>query len=219
MCGVTRIEDAQMAVAAGVDALGFIFAPNSVRCIQTGTAVHIISNLPPFVSSVGVFVNCQFEDLVQTVTSCRLSHVQLHGDEDPAYCERFARMQPLCRIIKVFRVSAASTAGEFTPYDDCVDGFLLDTYKKGMPGGTGEIFDWRIIPSLRMQRPVLLAGGLTPENVAEAVRTVRPFAVDVNSGVEDAPGIKNADKLFRLVREVRSADSSFFQRETTSASR
>ena len=202
MCGTTRLEDAIAAVRCGVDALGFIFYPKSPRFIVPENANTIVKSLPPFVDRVGVFVNASHEEVIRTATGCGLSYLQLHGDESADYCRDIRKMLPTCGIIKAFRVGEASRPEYFSPYNDCVDAFLLDTYAKGNPGGTGMSFDWSVIETLALQRPIILAGGLTPENVASAIAAVRPYAVDINSGVELRPGIKDHDRLTSLLRIV-----------------
>ncbi|MBU1565649.1 MAG: phosphoribosylanthranilate isomerase [Proteobacteria bacterium] len=201
MCGTTRIEDALAAVRLGVDALGFIFYPKSPRYIVPAKAAAIISNLPPFIDRVGVFVDTPLAEVVQTA-GLGLSFLQLHGSESPDYCLELRALLPFCGIIKAFRVGAGSSGDAFTPYESCVDAFLLDTYVKGESGGTGLVFDWLIIDKLKLQRPVILAGGLSPENVALAIAAVRPYAVDVNSAIELQPGIKDHHRLQALMRVV-----------------
>ena len=201
MCGTTRLEDALAAVRCGVDALGFIFYPKSPRFILPENAKPVIETLPPFVDRVGVFVNATHQEAI-LAAGCGLSYLQLHGDESADYCRALGEMLPACGIIKAFRVGGASKPEDFAPYNDCVDAFLLDTYTRGTPGGTGMIFDWSVIDSLALQRPIILAGGLTPENVASAIAAVRPYAVDINSGVELQPGIKDHDRLASLMRIV-----------------
>ncbi len=201
MCGTTRREDARAAVRCGVDALGFIFYPKSPRYIAPEIAAPIIEGLPPFVDRVGVFVNATQEEVIRTA-GCGLSFLQLHGGETPDYCRALRGMLPACGIIKAFRVGEASRPEDFSPYDDCVEAFLLDTHVKGLPGGTGQVFDWSLIEGLKLNRPVILAGGLTPDNMAGAIAAVRPYAVDVNSGVETRPGIKDHDSLARLMRTI-----------------
>ena len=164
--------------------------------------------MPPFVDCVGVFVDRDREELEEIVEYCGLSHAQLHGSENPKYCERVERFASPCRVVKAFRVSGDSKASDFSPYEDVAHGYLLDTYVKGNAGGTGSTFDWGIIDTLALQRPMILAGGLSPENVVEGIQSVAPFAVDVNSGVEIEPGIKDHVKLAEFVRKVRLADSS-----------
>ncbi|MCX5870219.1 MAG: phosphoribosylanthranilate isomerase [Deltaproteobacteria bacterium] len=206
MCGVTNSYDAEEGVLAGVDALGFIFVDASPRHVSPELARGIIADLPPFVDCVGVFVDRDAREVEEIIVSCGLSHVQLHGSEDPEYCEGLARSAAPCKVIKAFRVGGETEADLFTPYDDVVQGFLLDTYSKGIAGGTGMPFDWRIIDRLRLQLPLILAGGLGPENVREAIRLVRPFAIDVNSSVEWTPGMKNAEKVHAFMEQVRLAD-------------
>ena len=204
MCGTTRPEDARAAVCCGVDALGFIFYPKSPRYIVPENAAPIIKGLPPFVDRVGVFVDATQEEVVR-LAGCGLSWLQLHGGETPDYCRKLRGKLPACGIIKAFRVGEASRAEDFSPYDDCADAFLLDTYAKGLPGGTGLVFDWSLIEALQLKRPVILAGGLTPDNVAGAIAAVRPYAVDINSGVELGPGVKDHDRLARLMRIIAQA--------------
>lgn len=206
ICGTTNLEDAEAAVAAGADALGFIFVQASPRAISVRQAADIIRRLPPFVDAVGVFVDRELKEVFEIVRETGLSCIQLHGSEEPDYCRQAARMTAPCRVLKAFRIGVQSRATDFTPFSETVSGFLLDTYVKGQAGGTGEIFDWQIIGKLGLRRPVILAGGLRPENIVEAIRTVRPYAVDVNSGVERSPGIKDHDRLRELIGRVRLAD-------------
>jgi phosphoribosylanthranilate isomerase len=206
MCGITNLYDAEEGVRAGVDALGFIFVEESPRYILPEDAREIISELPPFVDCVGVFVDRDPIEVEEIIAYCGLSYVQLHGSEDPKYCERLARSSAPCKVIKAFRVSGDSHADLFSPYEEVAQGVLLDTYSKGIAGGTGLVFDWTIISRLNLQLPLILAGGIGPENVREAISLVRPFAIDVNSGVERAPGQKDYDKLHALMEQVRLAD-------------
>ena len=206
MCGITNRYDAEEGVLAGVDALGFIFVEASPRYVSPELARGIIADLPPFVDCVGVFGDRDLEEVKELIVSCCLSHVQLHGSEDPGYCERLAHSAAPCKVIKAFRVAGETAADLFAPYNDVVQGFLLDTYSKGIAGGTGMAFDWRIIEGLRLQLPLILAGGLGPDNVREAIQQVHPFAVDVNSGVEWTPGMKNAEKVHAFMAQVRLAD-------------
>lgn len=201
MCGTTRLEDALAAVRLGVDALGFIFFAKSPRCIDQTAAEAIIAQLPPLVDRVGVFVNASLEEIV-ACSACGLSMVQLHGKETPEFCQEVKRALPHCGIIKAFRVEPVSTAADFAPYGDCVDAYLLDTYVKGAPGGTGQTFDWSEITALELARPVILAGGLTPENITRAIETAQPYAVDINSGIETRPGVKDHRRLEALLTVV-----------------
>jgi phosphoribosylanthranilate isomerase len=201
MCGTTRLEDALAAVECGVDALGFIFYSKSPRYVAPENAARIINRLPPFVDRVGVFVNATIDEVI-TAAGAGLSALQLHGNESVEYCREMRLKLPFCRLIKAFRVGQESRSDHFTPYNGVVDAFLLDTYVQGASGGTGQVFDWSIIERLRLQRPILLAGGLSPENVLAAITAAHPYAVDINSGVESQPGIKDHARLKNLLRLV-----------------
>jgi phosphoribosylanthranilate isomerase len=201
VCGITCQEDARAAVAAGADGLGFIFVEQSPRLVEPETVRAITGELPPFVSRVGVFLDEEIEVIQEIIHYCRLSLVQLHGIESPEYCRKIS-----CQVIKSFSVQAGSDKEELAAYTDVVGGFLLDTYHEDMAGGTGMVFDWKLVEQVKPPGPVILAGGLTPENVGEAIRQVKPYAVDVNSGVEYQPGRKDTDKLDRFVRAVQKAD-------------
>jgi phosphoribosylanthranilate isomerase len=201
MCGTTSLEDANAAVRYGVDALGFIFYDKSPRYIAPDQAGLIIKTLPPFVDRVGVFVNAPIQEVV-TTAGVGLSWLQLHGREPVQYCLQIRQQLPFCGIIKAFRVGKKSRPEDFIAYNDCVDAFLLDTYVDGAKGGTGKVFDWSIIDGLQLRRPILLAGGLAPENVQNAIAAVKPFAVDVNSGVESEPGVKDHVRLKALLQQV-----------------
>ena len=206
ICGIGRQEDATVAVNNGVDALGFIFFPKSPRNILPEDAKKIIESLPLFVDKVGVFVDVPLQRVVE-YAQAGLTCIQMHGAESAEYCKKLKQLLPFCRIIKAFRVSKESTSTHFEPYNTCVDAFLLDTYIQGEKGGTGLVFDWSIVPKLRLRRPVILAGGLSLENIVEAISVVRPYAVDINSGVEDCPGIKNHDKIRKMLQIVQSNDN------------
>lgn len=207
MCGTTNLRDAKKAVQLGVDALGFIFYEKSPRYISPPDAREIIDQLPPFLDLVGVFVNKKISEIVEIAIYSGLNHLQLHGKEDAEFCRKLSKKLPCCKIIKAFRVGEKSVAEEFLPYNEFVSGFLLDTYVKGTTGGTGKVFDWKIIQKLHLQLPVILAGGLHPDNVVSAVSTVHPFAIDINSGVESKPGVKDHDQLSLLVERVYGAGS------------
>ena len=203
VCGITGLEDARAAVAAGADALGFIFVEQSPRVVTPDMARSITAELPPFVDRVGVFRDEEIDFVKEIVSYCRLSLVQLHGNETPEYCSKMAGS-----AIKAFRIRPETESQELAAYADTASGFLLDTYHEHIAGGTGSAFDWKLVEQIRPPGPVILAGGLSPENVGEAIRQVKPFAVDVNSGVEYQPGRKDADKLKIFVDEVRKADES-----------
>lgn len=207
VCGITSAEDAKEAIRVGVDAIGFIFVESSPRYISPEKAKEIVTQLPPFIHFVGVFVDKDPIEVEEIIEYCGLTYVQLHGSEDAEYCRKLAHAATPCRLIKAFRVGPESKTADFTQYESSVKGFLLDTYVEGQEGGTGKPFDWSITASLGLQLPVILAGGLNPDNVCEAVRTVRPFAIDINSGVELEPGKKDITKLHSLIKSVAVVDS------------
>jgi len=198
ICGITILEDALAAVEAGADALGFVFYPPSPRHIHPEQAAEIIRRLPPFVQTVGLFVDAELSIVNTTADRCGLDVVQLHGDETPGYCESVRR-----RVIKAFRVRDISSLDSLLQYQ--VSGCLLDAWSPAAPGGTGQSFNWEIAAVAAAQRPIILAGGLTPDNVAEAVRRVQPYAVDVSSGVECAPGRKDVDKVRTFITRARQS--------------
>ena len=203
MCGTTSIEDAHKAVELGIDALGFIFVNTSPRFVDAEKAREITRSLPPFVNKVGVFVNEGLTELEEMVDYLGLDTVQLHGDEDPDFCKKVGRAVPSCSVMKAFRIGEHSREEHFASYFDSVQGFVLDTYVKEKEGGTGLSFDWRILPRLNLQKPFILAGGLHPENIVEALEVAAPYGVDVNSGVESSPGVKDHEKLQRFIDQVR----------------
>jgi len=197
VCGITRVEDALAAVRLGADALGFIFVPASPRFISPAGAAEIIKKLPPFVSKVGVFVNEEPNRALEASRTAGIDVVQLHGDEPPEYCVGF----PL-PVIKVFSVGADFDPSVMKRY--AAAGYLLDTWDPKRRGGSGNTFDWSIAAKARaMYGTVILSGGLNPQNVREAVEAVRPYAVDLNSGVEVSPGIKDHDKIKAAVSIVK----------------
>ena len=197
ICGITREADAQLAASLGVDALGFVLA-ESPRRVSPETVQKISLSLPPFVSTVGVFVDMDLDTLRQIAISLRLDWVQLHGKESPDYCKAMD-----FRLLKAIRVKDRQSVEAMEAYRGCVTGFVLDTYVKGQQGGTGKTFDWTLAKEARKHGPVILSGGLTPEIVREAISIVRPYGVDVSSGVESAPGIKDHEKMRRFVEQAR----------------
>jgi phosphoribosylanthranilate isomerase len=199
ICGITRIEDALAAARAGADAIGLVFEPKSPRCVKPDQALSIVRALPPFVTVVGLFVNAA-PDTVETILGrVPLDLLQFHGDETPEQCRRYHRP-----YIKAIHMRPEINLPEQARRYADAEGLLLDTAVAHVAGGSGEAFDWGLVPS-GLAKPVILAGGLTPENVAEAVRKVRPFAVDVSSGVEQAKGIKDAGKISAFIEAVRNA--------------
>jgi phosphoribosylanthranilate isomerase len=207
ICGMTRLEDALCAVEAGVDALGFIFYAKSPRAIDSEVALQIIAKLPPFVDAVGVFVDEELPQVEAIVKQCRLRYAQLHGAESPEACRYLAKMASPCQVLKAIRVGPQTTVAEVAPYQDSVQGFLLDTYQKNAVGGTGEAFDWSLIDRLNLTKPFLLAGGLSVDNIRLALEQVRPYGVDANSGLEAAPGIKDHHLIRQFVAAVRKFEA------------
>jgi len=206
MCGTTRAEDAGAAVALGVDALGFIFAEKSPRYVTPERAGEMIAALPPFVSRVGVFVDHDLEHVKRTVAVAGLTQVQLHGKETVDYCRELKSWSRSLTVCKSFLVETRAAVPDPTLYRGAIDCVLFDTYVKGMDGGTGQTFDWEKLDVQRIELPIILAGGLNPDNVGEAIEKAAPYAVDVNSGIEDRPGIKNHELLSRLIATVRAAE-------------
>jgi phosphoribosylanthranilate isomerase len=200
ICGITNLIDARLAVDLGAHALGFIFYPKSPRVVRPDAAREIIDNLPPFVMTVGVFVDEEAETVRGIAEITGLDWVQLHGKESPEYCCELKR-----RVIKGFRIKDAGSLSLLPAYQGSVQAFLLDTYKAGTKGGTGETFDWALARQAGKLGPIILAGGLTPANVAQAIHAAKPAAVDVASGVEAMPGKKDPERLrefFKAIKEV-----------------
>ncbi|WP_028585448.1 phosphoribosylanthranilate isomerase [Desulfogranum mediterraneum] len=208
ICGITRLDDALEAVEEGVDALGFIFYEGSPRFIDPEEAKLIIEQLPPFVGTVGVFVDKKRKEVEEIVEYCCLDYVQLHGSESPKYCERLARHAAPCQVLKALRVGPELSAETVAVYSPHVKGFVLDTYSPLAVGGTGTAFDWNLIEKLELQKPFLLAGGLSPDNVESALTTVRPYGVDANSGLETEPGVKDHGLIRSFIRKVRELENS-----------
>lgn len=199
VCGITCAEDAAAAVAAGADALGFVFAAASPRRIAPAAAGRIIATLPPFVAAVGVFVDQPAEEIEAIASACGLHAVQLHGAEPAALARALSRP-----VIRAIRVRDERSLAPLASYP--ARAFLLDAYVPGQPGGTGRAIPWRLVEGVRAPVPMILAGGLTPASVGEVVRRVRPYAVDASSGLERAPGRKDHRKLEEFIANVRSAD-------------
>ena len=197
VCGMTNLEDTLLAVRAGADAVGFIFYEKSPRAVKQKTVKEIISALPPFVETVGVFVNEEVEKVNKIAEVCGLHSVQLHGDESPAYCKKMNR-----HVIKAIRVKNEDSLKRLDKYS--VTAFLLDTFSEDEQGGTGKTFDWNLVHRAKKSGPVILAGGLGPFNVRSAIERVRPYAVDVCSGVEKSPGIKSPEKVKKFIQAVKT---------------
>jgi phosphoribosylanthranilate isomerase len=196
ICGLTNKGDALHAAGSGADAIGLVFYAQSPRFVSLEIACDICAALPPFVTRVGLFVNASPELIREAVSCCGLDVVQLHGDETPAQAD----CSPL-RTIKALRVRNLASLDGHEKYQ--VSTLLLDAWVPGEYGGTGECFNWDIAAAVAATRPVILAGGLTPENVSAAVARVKPYAVDVSSGVEKTPGEKDPDKVAAFIRAVK----------------
>ena len=197
ICGLTETEDALNAVELGADALGFIFA-SSPRQISPEKACRIIEALPPFVKTVGVFVNEDAAVIREHISYCGLDLVQLHGDESPDFCRD---LMPF--TIKAFRIKGESSLSLAADYKENVRALLLDTYAPDKAGGTGKTFDWQLAVKVKEAGiPVILSGGLNPSNIGAAINTVKPYAIDVNSGVEECPGKKSCRKMKELMDQV-----------------
>ncbi|MBI5789540.1 MAG: phosphoribosylanthranilate isomerase [Candidatus Schekmanbacteria bacterium] len=206
ICGITNLDDALFVIRLGVDALGFIFAAESLRQVCPETAREIIGQLPPFITTVGVFVNQGLEYIQNLREFCRLDVVQLQGEETPEFCRLLEG-----RIIKAIRVRDAESLSVMQDYQ--VNAFLLDTYQAGQSGGTGKTFDWRLAVQAKEYGTIILSGGLNPQNVREAIGQVQPYAVDTASGVEISPGVKDWKKLEEFVAACGSVKSFMKERD------
>ena len=189
ICGITRVEDALVAAEAGADAIGLVFYSKSPRAVTVQQARLILAALPPFVTTVGLFVNSKRFELNEILEAVHLDMLQFHGDESPSECEGYHRP-----YLKALRVKAGDDIQSQIDLFPTAAGILLDTFVAGVPGGTGEKFDWSLVPS-NPSKPIILAGGLSVANVGAAITQVRPYAVDVSGGVECSKGIKDADKI------------------------
>jgi phosphoribosylanthranilate isomerase len=197
LCGITSIEQALAVATLGADAIGLVFYEKSPRHVTIATAQAIVDALPPFVSSVGLFVNhdkAKVEDVLQQIP---LDYLQFHGDETPEFCEQFNRP-----YIKAIRVKEGIDLVQYAVDFKKAKALLVDAYLDGVPGGTGKTFDWQLIPR-ELPKSVILSGGLTPNNVRQAIKAVTPWAVDVSSGVEQSPGIKDIDKCRAFIQGAR----------------
>ena len=206
ICGITRVQDALAAARNGADAIGLVFYEQSPRCVSIAQAVELANALPPFVTTVGLFVNAEPSFVREVLARVSLDVLQFHGDETPAYCGQFNK--PYLKAIRVKAgVDLLQCASDFSS----AQGLLLDAFVEGIPGGTGAIFDWELIPK-HLALPVILSGGLDAANVAAAIKQVRPYAVDVSSGVEAGEGIdtrkgiKDATKIAAFINEVKHSE-------------
>jgi phosphoribosylanthranilate isomerase len=199
ICGITSLEDAIQAIESGADALGFVFYEPSPRYVSPETVSQIVASLPPFITTVGLFVNADSTLVEEVSTKTQISLLQFHGDESEDYCASFSL--PYIKAIRVrTQNDIVRACADFTS----ASGILLDAYKKGVPGGTGEVFDWGMIPK-QSDKPLILAGGLTLANVGNAIKLLKPYAVDVSGGVELKKGVKDHLKVSRFLEEVARA--------------
>lgn len=199
ICGITNLADAKGAVAAGADALGFVFYRPSPRYVAPEQVADIVAALPPFVTTVGLFVNTPAVKIHQIMVQTGLQLIQLHGDETPAQCH----LHPPYPVIKALRVRDEESLSHLDAYP--VAALLLDAWSDGHYGGTGRQFDWQLVSRATLDKPIILAGGLTPANVATAIQLVNPYAVDVSSGVEREPGRKDLTQVAQFIEQVRMA--------------
>lgn len=202
ICGITRAQDLHAAIAAGADAIGLVFYPPSKRYLQLADAAALARQVPAFVTVTGLFVDADPDFVRQALREVQLDLLQFHGDESPDYCRQFDRP-----FIKAVRVQPGLDLLQYASAYTGARGLLLDAFVAGIPGGTGHSFDWSLIPQ-HLPLPMILSGGLAPETVTEAVQRTRPYAVDVSSGVEQAPGIKDAAKIAAFIKGVRDAELS-----------
>lgn len=198
MCGITRPEDALAAAMAGVDAIGLVFHPASPRVVSAEQAAGIVAVLPPFVTTVGLFVNADAAAVKRVLAAAPLDLLQFHGDEAPAYCAGFDRPW-----LKALRMKPDMDLTAALQAYSAARGILLDAWHADQYGGTGQTFDWSRLSLLQSRTRIVLAGGLHPGNVAAAIRSVRPWAVDVSTGVESAPGLKSAELIGQFISEVQ----------------
>lgn len=200
ICGITRSDDARSAIEAGADAIGLVFWPQSSRAVSIDVAKHICRAVPAFVSIVALTVDATRDEVREIVDSLPVTMMQFHGNESPEFCQSFN-----VPFIKAIRMRPGVDLNkEITRYQTA-QGILLDTYQKGLPGGTGESFDWRLIPESH-RNSIVLAGGLNAQNIFQAVKQLRPYAVDVSGGVELSPGVKDSQKINEFIANVHLAD-------------
>ena len=198
-CGMTNEQDVMRAIDLGIDALGFVFVNDSPRYLTVDQARELTKKVPPFVIKVGLFMNSEKKDIDRVLNNVRLDLLQFHGDEDEEYCLQFQRP-----YIKAVPMGSISSVTDYCKKYSSVTGFVFDSHTLGQMGGSGKTFEWSKLPK-QLEKPVILAGGLTPQNVAQAIHAVRPYAVDVSSGIEASKGVKDPAKMELFIKEVRSA--------------
>lgn len=196
ICGITRVEDALCAVEQGADAIGLVFYAHSARNVSISQAAEIAKQIPAFVSVVGLFVNAEPRFVSEVISKVKLDLLQFHGDESPQACASYS-----LPFIKAIRVKADTNLVQYAQDFSAAKALLLDAYAEGVAGGTGQVFDWHLIPK-SLAKPIILAGGLNADNVAHAIQQVRPYAVDVSGGVEVSKGIKDAAKIAAFMQQV-----------------
>ena len=199
ICGITRLEDAKASILAGCDALGFVFYKESPRYIALDAFKVIVKELPPFVTKTGLFVNADPAEIEEAIQSGFVNVLQFHGDETPDFCRQFN-----FPYIKAVAVSSSVDLIQYAKDFHDAEALLLDAYHEHLKGGTGQTFDWNLIPQ-SLSKPIVLAGGLTVDNVKEAIKKVKPYAVDVSGGVEESKGIKNSLKIQAFIKETQDA--------------
>ncbi len=200
ICGITRLQDALAVAEGGADAIGLVFYAPSTRYVSILQAAALVRDFPPFLTTVGLFVNADAEYVREVLAQVPLDVLQFHGDETPEYCQQFGRP-----YLKAIRVKAGVNLVECATRYSTAQALLLDAYVEGIPGGTGAVFEWNLIPK-DMPMPLILSGGLDDDNVAEAIEQTRPYAVDVSSGVEVSKGVKDAAKIVAFIKKVKSTD-------------
>ena len=199
ICGITNYKDAAKSLDYGADALGFIFYEKSKRYINPKEAAKIIKELPPFLTKVAVFVDSSFRQINKITSELSINTVQLHGNETPEFCAKFKQT-----VIKALRIRTSVNLQEVDSFP--AQAILFDTFSETEFGGTGKSFDWNILKNLRTDKKIILSGGLNPDSIEQAIKTVRPYAVDVSSGVEKSPGIKDHTKIKKFIEAVKNAD-------------
>ena len=203
ICGITRVGDGIVAAEAGADALGFVFFEKSPRYVSIDKAAEICRAIPPFVTKVGLFVDASKEEVRRVSDNVHIDLLQFHGDESPEFCRSFN-----LPYIKAIRAKNRESILEAIDAHSDAVGVLIDSYVPGIPGGTGNTFDWSLVP-IEYRSKIILAGGLNSENVADAITDIRPYAVDISGGVESAKGIKDSEKIDKFMKEVASADKIY----------
>ena len=200
ICGITRYNDATAAINEGADALGFVFYEPSPRYISVEEAALIFNKIPPFINTVGLFVNADYDFVLNASNALNINLLQFHGDEDEAYCSSFGKP-----YIKAIRIQETTNLLDVSRQFHSASGLLIDAFDKDKFGGTGETFDWSLLQTA-CDLPIILAGGLTPDNISDAIKQTHPYAVDVSSGVEESKGVKSHPLIKQFMKEVKCAD-------------